>query len=157
MYNRTRLLVWSKGRADILRGVFQQKMSQLGPFIQKAHPCEKCVLVIRDILYLADHQGMLSGQKCYTCEVCGKQFWFSANVHQHQKEHNGTEMWTMLSLRKAADFKCQEGTSPVGKLGRIFLATVPSPTQATHNWIEVTQQHQMQGGLSQQKKSLQVQ
>ncbi|KAF5929498.1 hypothetical protein HPG69_007251 [Diceros bicornis minor] len=55
-----------------------------GPSIQK-HPCEKCVLVGRDILYLAEYEGSHLGQKSYTCEACGKQFWFSPNHHQHQK------------------------------------------------------------------------
>ncbi|XP_036689616.1 zinc finger protein 211-like isoform X1 [Balaenoptera musculus] len=57
------------------------------PSIQKTHPCEKCVMAGRDILYLPEYQGLPAGQKSYTCEACGKQFWFSPNHHQHQK-HN---------------------------------------------------------------------
>ncbi|KAB0398473.1 hypothetical protein E2I00_008031, partial [Balaenoptera physalus] len=57
------------------------------PSIQKTHPCEKCVMAGRDILYLPEYQGLHPGQKSYTCEACGKQFWFSPNHHQHQK-HN---------------------------------------------------------------------
>jgi hypothetical protein len=57
----------------------------------KAHPCEMCVLIVKDMLNLAEHQGMLFEEKWYICEASSKQFWLSLELHQ--KEHNGEGMW----------------------------------------------------------------
>ncbi|CAK7300650.1 Zinc finger protein 132 [Vulpes lagopus] len=74
------------------QNVFLGRMPQIltsDPSTQKVHLCEMCVPVMKDILYLAEHQGIPTGQKSYTCVAYGKQFCFSANFHQHQNEHSG--------------------------------------------------------------------
>lgn len=50
-------------------------------------PCEMCGLVLRNILCLDDHQRTHHGQKLYTCWACEKRFYFTVNLHQHQKQH----------------------------------------------------------------------
>ncbi|XP_046536822.1 zinc finger protein 211-like [Equus quagga] len=101
------------------------KTPNLGPPIQKTHPCEKCVLVGGEILYLAEYQGSHLGQKSYTCEACGKQFWFSPNVHQHQKQ---TEEKPFRREMDKASFmtSCKIHVSgkpcTCGEVGKDFLA-----------------------------------
>ncbi|XP_053066787.1 zinc finger protein 772 isoform X3 [Acinonyx jubatus] len=75
---------------NISVGVSQVRTPKAGPSTQKAHPCETCGPLLKDILHLAEPQGTHPGQKSYTCGACGKQFWFSTNL-QHQKQHSGGE------------------------------------------------------------------
>nr|XP_055167770.1 zinc finger protein 772 isoform X1 [Nyctereutes procyonoides] len=77
-------------KQNISVGMSQVKTPKTGPATQKAHPCETCGLVLKDILYLAEHQRAHPGQKSYMCGACGKQFWFNANLH-YQKQHSGEE------------------------------------------------------------------
>ncbi|XP_045843894.1 zinc finger protein 772 isoform X3 [Meles meles] len=71
-------------------GVSQVRTPKAGPSTQKAHLCETCGLVLRDILHVAESQGTHPEQKSYMCGACGKQFCFNANLH-HQKQHSGEE------------------------------------------------------------------
>ncbi|XP_047566649.1 zinc finger protein 772 isoform X1 [Lutra lutra] len=71
-------------------GVSQVRTPKARPSTQKAHLCETCGLVLRDILHVAEPQGTHPEQKSYMCGACGKQFCFNANLH-HQKQHSGEE------------------------------------------------------------------
>ncbi|XP_063575841.1 zinc finger protein 211 isoform X1 [Pongo abelii] len=73
----------SEQRISVER-VPQFRTSKEGSSSQNADSCEICGLVLRDILHLAEHQGTNCGQKLHTC---GKQFYISANLQQHQRQH----------------------------------------------------------------------
>uniref|UniRef100_F6YJ43 Zinc finger protein 772 n=1 Tax=Equus caballus TaxID=9796 RepID=F6YJ43_HORSE len=75
-------------KQNISVGMLQTRTPKEGHSIQKAHPCETCGLVLKDILHLAEHQETHPGQKPYMCVACGKQFWLSTNLH-YQKQHSG--------------------------------------------------------------------
>nr|XP_019567181.1 PREDICTED: zinc finger protein 552-like isoform X4 [Rhinolophus sinicus] len=94
--------------------VSQVRISKAGLSSQRAHPCERCTPVLKDILHLADHQGTHHGQKLCRLASCGKQLYFSANLPQHQTQNIGPfekmvlyqqvftrhwtdHMWTMMS------------------------------------------------------------
>ncbi|XP_012790048.2 zinc finger protein OZF-like isoform X1 [Sorex araneus] len=66
-------------------GLSLQSISVEPVSLSKTPSCEKCILVERETLYMADYQGSSPIQKSYHCEACGKQFWLSPNLHQHQK------------------------------------------------------------------------
>eukprot|EP00069_Balaena_mysticetus_P012883 bmy_21742T0 len=70
-----------------VEGVSQIRTPRAGSSPEKAQPCKMCVPVLRDILHLAEEQGTNRGQKAYTCGACGKQFYFTANLQQHRKQH----------------------------------------------------------------------
>uniref|UniRef100_A0A8C6AGG0 Uncharacterized protein n=2 Tax=Monodon monoceros TaxID=40151 RepID=A0A8C6AGG0_MONMO len=75
------------------QSVSQERMPQIRTLkpdlsTQKAHLCEMCAPVMKDVLYLAEHQGTYTGQKSCTCVACGEQFCFRANLDQHQEEHS---------------------------------------------------------------------
>uniref|UniRef100_A0A8C0DR95 Zinc finger protein 772 n=1 Tax=Balaenoptera musculus TaxID=9771 RepID=A0A8C0DR95_BALMU len=71
-----------------VKGVSQVTIPKTILSSQKAHPCETCGPILKDVLYLAEHQETHPGQKPHMCVACGKQLWFSANLH-HQKQHSG--------------------------------------------------------------------
>ena len=68
-------------------GVSQMRTPRAGLSPEKTQPCKMCTPVLRDILHLAEEQGTNRGQKAYTCGPCGKQFYFIANLQEHQKPH----------------------------------------------------------------------
>ncbi|KAK2509183.1 hypothetical protein MC885_021749 [Smutsia gigantea] len=53
---------------------------------KKAHPCEVCGLILRDILHLVEHQGTHDRQKLHRCGACGKQLHVRENFFHHQKQ-----------------------------------------------------------------------
>ncbi|XP_007175497.2 zinc finger protein 772 isoform X1 [Balaenoptera acutorostrata] len=71
-----------------VKGVSQVTIPKTILSSQKAHPCETCGPILNDVLYLAEHQETHPGQKPHMCVACGKQLWFSANLHR-QKQHSG--------------------------------------------------------------------
>lgn len=54
---------------------------------EKAQPCKISVPVLRGILHLAEEEGTNRTQKAYSCRACGKEFYFPANIQQHQKQY----------------------------------------------------------------------
>ncbi|XP_023597028.1 zinc finger protein 671 [Trichechus manatus latirostris] len=72
-----------------VEGVSQIRTPMAGPCTQKTHHCDICGSILKDILHPAEHQGSKARQKLYMCWACEKQFWFSANLSQHQKQHSG--------------------------------------------------------------------
>ncbi|XP_026893283.1 zinc finger protein 501-like [Acinonyx jubatus] len=98
------------------------KATDPGPPVWKAHPCEKCVLVGRDILYLAEDQGPHPGQKSYTCEACGKQLWFSTSLHQHQKHNEEKPFRWDMEVVTSYKLHVSGKPFPCGEIGKDFLA-----------------------------------
>jgi len=68
--------------------VSHDSISKARSSTQMAHPCDICGPILKDILHLGEHQEARQGLKPYTCGACGRQFWFSANFLQHQKQYN---------------------------------------------------------------------
>ena len=68
-------------------GASQVRTHQASPDPQKAHPCEICGLVLKDILGVAlpqrTHPQLRPG-------TCGRRTSFTANLHQHGKQHRET-------------------------------------------------------------------
>lgn len=55
------------------------------PATQKTYPCEKSVLMGRDILCLTTDHGFHPEQKSHACGTWGEHAWFIPNLHQHQQ------------------------------------------------------------------------
>ncbi|KAM7059753.1 zinc finger protein 416-like isoform 4-T4 [Molossus nigricans] len=67
-----------------VQGESQLRISKANPSTQKTHLCEKCVSGLKDILHQTERQAIYSEQKPYFGRET-KDFWFSENLHQHQK------------------------------------------------------------------------
>uniref|UniRef100_A0A671EAC1 Uncharacterized protein n=1 Tax=Rhinolophus ferrumequinum TaxID=59479 RepID=A0A671EAC1_RHIFE len=108
--------------------VSQVRSSKAGLSSQRAHPCERCTPVLKDILHLADHQGRTHhGQKLCRLASCGKQLYFSANLPQHQTQNIGEKPFRIDVSRASFGNDCTFHVS--GKrftcwvVGKDFLAT----------------------------------
>lgn len=106
---------------------------------KKVHPCEICVQILRDFLYLNEYQGTHSKQKLHRCETCGKQLYVSINLHQHQKQCIGEKPFRRDVDRASFVKNCKYHVS--GKplvfrvVGKDFLASSQFLQQwATHTW-----------------------
>lgn len=58
------------------QGESQVRALNAGTATQKVCPCEVCGPVMKDIVFLAEHQEIHPGQKLHSCEACGRQLWF---------------------------------------------------------------------------------
>nr|XP_019567180.1 PREDICTED: zinc finger protein 211-like isoform X3 [Rhinolophus sinicus] len=107
--------------------VSQVRISKAGLSSQRAHPCERCTPVLKDILHLADHQGTHHGQKLCRLASCGKQLYFSANLPQHQTQNIGEKPFRINVSRASFGNDCTFHVS--GKhftcwvVGKDFLAS----------------------------------
>ncbi|XP_042638971.1 zinc finger protein 772 [Orycteropus afer afer] len=72
-------------------GVSPVSTPEAGLSMHKAHSCEMCGLVLKDILHLAEQQGTHHRQKPCMCVACGRQFWLSVPLPQHRKQQNGEQ------------------------------------------------------------------
>nr|XP_036848952.1 zinc finger protein 418-like [Manis javanica] len=94
-----------------------------GQPVQKTHPCEKCVLLRRDILCVVEYQGHHPGLKSHTCEACGDHFWLTPNFHQHQKCNDEKLFGTdKASSGTSCKFHVSEKPFTCREIGEDFLA-----------------------------------
>ncbi|DAA19304.1 TPA: zinc finger protein 587-like [Bos taurus] len=103
---------------------------------EKTQPCKMCIPVLRDILHLAEEQGTNGEQKVYTCGACGKEFYFTANNQQHQKQHVRENRFLCNTERPSFLKTCT--VHPAGnfstymEIGNDFMASMGVQSQATN-------------------------
>ncbi|KAF5929473.1 hypothetical protein HPG69_007224, partial [Diceros bicornis minor] len=96
-------------------------------FPKKAHPCEMCGLILRDILHLVEHHETHDKQKLHRCGAYGEQLYVSTNLRQHQKQCTGEK--PLRSHVDRASFvkncKCRVSGKPFifRVVGKNFLAS----------------------------------
>lgn len=106
---------------------------------RKAHPCEICVQILREFLYLNKYQGTHSKQKLHRCETCGKQLYVSINLHQHQRQCIGEKPFRRdvdrASFVKNCKYHVSRKPLVFRVVGKDFLASSQFLQQwATHTW-----------------------
>ena len=74
-------------QSTFVEGVSQVRTPKAFPFIQKAHPCEICDPLLKDIWHLAEQQGSCPAQKLYTWDPCGRGFLCSDSLYHHQQQY----------------------------------------------------------------------
>ncbi|XP_021573575.1 zinc finger protein 671 isoform X2 [Carlito syrichta] len=103
----------------------------------QTHPCDICDPVLKDILHLPEYQEDKSRQKPYSCGACGKEFWFSTNFDQHQKQSGEEKPFRGEEVRdsvKSCRVHVPEKTLTRGKSETNFLAMSGYlPHQAPHS------------------------
>ncbi|XP_058392004.1 zinc finger protein 772-like [Diceros bicornis minor] len=108
-------------------GVSQVRTLEVGPSIQKSHPCEMCDPILKYILSLAGHQGTSPGQPSYPCKSCGTAFWFSVNLDQIQKQQSGEIFPRMENVQpssvKSSESQMSEKVFTFREGGEDFLAS----------------------------------
>uniref|UniRef100_A0A4X1SJ50 Zinc finger protein 671 n=1 Tax=Sus scrofa TaxID=9823 RepID=A0A4X1SJ50_PIG len=102
----------------------------------KTYSCDVSDLsdpVFKDIRHLTENQGGKASPEPRTCEACGKPFWFSADLHRHQKQQSGEKFFrtdegrdSVKSCRTSVpDKTCIHGES------RMDLPA----TSGLHHWV----------------------
>lgn len=88
----------------------------------RSHPCKMYSPVLKDNLRLAEHQRIHQSQKLCRFGPYGKQLYFSANIHQYQKQDTGEKPFRInisrVSFVMTTTFMCMGSPLPAGKLGR---------------------------------------
>ncbi|CAI9161196.1 unnamed protein product [Rangifer tarandus platyrhynchus] len=120
-------------------GVSQIGTPRADSSAEKVQPCKICILVLRNILHLTEEQGTNSGQKAYSCGTHGKQFCFTADIQQHQKQHTRENLLQYikgkLSVLKSCTIHASGSLSPYSEIGKEFVANmgVHPQTKTTRN------------------------
>ena len=100
---------------------------------EKVQPCKIYILVLRNILHLTEEQGTNSGQKAYSCGTHGKQFCFTADIQQHQKQHTRENLLQYikgkLSFLKSCTIHASGSLSPYSEIGKEFVANMGDQPQ----------------------------
>ena len=103
---------------------------------EKAQPCKICVPVLRDILHLAEEEGTNRTQKAYSCRTCGKEFYFTANIQQHQKQYIRKKPFQYDMVRssflKSCTIHATGNLSTNMEIGNEFKAIMVVQPQATN-------------------------
>ncbi|TKC43366.1 hypothetical protein EI555_014275, partial [Monodon monoceros] len=117
-------------------GVSQMRIPRAGSSPERAQPCKMCIPVLRDILHLAEEQGTNREQKAYRCGACGKEFCFSANLQEHQKQHIREKPFSCDMGRPAFFKSCRihvmENLSTYMEIGNNYVANMGVQPQTTN-------------------------
>ncbi|XDA83966.1 hypothetical protein R6Z07F_013817 [Ovis aries] len=115
-------------------GVSQIGTPRTDSSAEKVQPCKICILVLKNILHLTEEQGTNSGQKANTCGAHGKQFCFTADIQQHQKQHMRETLLQhitgKLSFFKSCTMHASGSLSPYSEIGKEFVANMGIQPQA---------------------------
>ncbi|XP_045706233.1 zinc finger protein 530-like isoform X2 [Phyllostomus hastatus] len=63
------------------------------PATQKAHPCQQCVSILKDILHVIEFQAVYLEQKAFFSNVSVRGFCFRGNLHQQQRPASAEKPW----------------------------------------------------------------
>uniref|UniRef100_G1PYN6 KRAB domain-containing protein n=1 Tax=Myotis lucifugus TaxID=59463 RepID=G1PYN6_MYOLU len=72
-----------------VQGESRVRASKTAPATQKSHSCKRCFSVLKDIFHLTQSQVEYFEHKCFFSEACVRDFCFSENPHQQQKDVSG--------------------------------------------------------------------
>ncbi|XP_057575509.1 zinc finger protein 671-like [Hippopotamus amphibius kiboko] len=131
-----------------LEGVSQFRTPMVG---LKTNPYDLSGPLLEDILHLTDYQLGKARQEPHTCEACGKQSWFSTDLHQHHQQHSGEKFFRRDEDRNSVQ-RCRicvpEKTYVHGE-GRMDLpATSGLQHRVPHDRLKSCKSTELGGALS---------
>ncbi|CAN0528248.1 unnamed protein product [Rangifer tarandus platyrhynchus] len=124
-------------QSESAEGVSQISTPRAGSSPENVQPCKICTPVLRDISHLTEEQRNInnSGQKAYICGACGKQFFFTANIQQHQIQHIGQKSFQFgmgsPTFLKSCMIHARENLSPNMEIANNFVANTELQQQDT--------------------------
>ncbi|KAK1329640.1 hypothetical protein QTO34_009822 [Cnephaeus nilssonii] len=84
----------------------QVKASKTALPTQKTILCDRCLSVLKAILHLTESQAADLKQKAFFSDACVRDFCFSANPHQEQREASGEKPWKEAVDRASLVTRC---------------------------------------------------
>uniref|UniRef100_G1QFB1 KRAB domain-containing protein n=1 Tax=Myotis lucifugus TaxID=59463 RepID=G1QFB1_MYOLU len=94
------------GQSVSVHGESQVRAPKTEPATQRTHLCERCFSMIKDILHLTESQAADFEQKAFFSDACGRDFCFSANPRQQQREASGEKPWKEAVDRASFVTRC---------------------------------------------------
>ncbi|CAK6437534.1 unnamed protein product [Pipistrellus nathusii] len=127
----------------------QVRASETAPATQRTRLCRRCFSLLTDILHLTESQAADFEQKGFFSDACVRDFCFSANLHQQQREASGEKPWREAVDRASFVTRCSFYLSWVlstsGEVGEDFPAfselfqhQVPLNTEEPHSGSEIS-------------------
>ncbi|XP_006763647.1 PREDICTED: zinc finger protein interacting with ribonucleoprotein K [Myotis davidii] len=138
-------------------GESQVGASKTAPATQKTYLCKRCFSVLKDILHLTELQAAYCEQKAFFSDTSVKDFFFSANCHQQQRDASGEKSWREDMDRASFVSRCSfyltwvpSTSREVGKdlpaISDILQHQATVSTEEPHNSSEIS--YEFLGGKS---------
>ncbi|XP_036162415.1 zinc finger protein 551-like, partial [Myotis myotis] len=89
-----------------VQGESQVRASKTEPATQRTHVCKRCFSVFKDILHLTESQAAYLEQKAFFNDTRVRDFCFSANPRQQQREASGEKPWKEVVDRASFVTRC---------------------------------------------------
>uniref|UniRef100_L7N1V4 KRAB domain-containing protein n=1 Tax=Myotis lucifugus TaxID=59463 RepID=L7N1V4_MYOLU len=89
-----------------VQGESQVRASKTEPTTQRTHVCKRCFSVFKDILHLTESQAAYLEQKAFFNDTRVRDFCFSANPRQQQREASGEKPWKEAVDRASFVTRC---------------------------------------------------
>ncbi|XP_059534206.1 zinc finger protein 551-like isoform X5 [Myotis daubentonii] len=135
-----------------IQGESQVRASKTASATQRTHLCKWCFSVFKDILHLTESQAADIEQNAFFSDACMRDFCFSANLHQQQRDGRGEKPWKEDMDRASFVTRCSFYLSWVPstsrEVGKVFLATselpqhqAPPNTEKPHSGSEISQEY----------------
>ncbi|ELK29029.1 Zinc finger protein 211 [Myotis davidii] len=132
------------------RGESQVRASKTEPATQTTHVCKRCFSVFKDILHLIESQAAYLEQKAFFRETCVRDFFFSANPCQQQREASGEKPWKETVDRASFVTRCsfylsglpssrREVGQDLPTISKLLQPQAPLDTEEPHSGSEISQ------------------
>ncbi|XP_014391507.1 PREDICTED: zinc finger protein 416-like [Myotis brandtii] len=134
-----------------VQGESQVGASETEPASQRTHLCGKCFSVLKDILHLTESQAADFEQKAFFSDACVRDFCFSANPHQQQREASGEKPWKEAVDRASFVTRCsfylswvhspnKEVGEDLPAISELLEHQAPLNTEEPHSGSEISQE-----------------
>uniref|UniRef100_G1PZL9 KRAB domain-containing protein n=1 Tax=Myotis lucifugus TaxID=59463 RepID=G1PZL9_MYOLU len=135
-----------------VQGQSQVTVSKTEPATQKTHLCKRCFSVFKDILHLTESQAAYIEQKAFFNYPRVRDFCFSANPRQQQREASGEKPWKEAVNRTSFVTRCSfylsglpSSSREVGEdlpaISELLQPQAPLNTEEPHSGSEISLKH----------------
>uniref|UniRef100_G1NSI9 KRAB domain-containing protein n=1 Tax=Myotis lucifugus TaxID=59463 RepID=G1NSI9_MYOLU len=132
-----------------VQGESQVRASKTEPATKRTHVCKRCFSVLKDILHLTESQAAYFEQKAFFSDECVRDFCFSANPRQQQREASGEKPWKEAVDRASFVTRCsfylsglpsssREGGEDLRAISELPQPQAPLATKEPHSGSEIS-------------------
>nr|KAF6269516.1 hypothetical protein mMyoMyo1_011224 [Myotis myotis] len=133
-----------------VQGESQIRASKTAPATQRTHLCKRCFSVLKDILHLTESQAAYFEQKAFFSDEWVRDFCFSANPCQQQREASGEKPWKEAVDRALFVTRCsfylpglpstrREVGEDLPAISELLQPQAPLNTEEPHSGSEISQ------------------
>uniref|UniRef100_G1QDU1 KRAB domain-containing protein n=1 Tax=Myotis lucifugus TaxID=59463 RepID=G1QDU1_MYOLU len=135
-----------------VQGESQVRASKTEPATQKTHVCKRCFSVLKDILHLTESLAAYLEQKAFFSDTHERDFCFSSNPHQQQREASGEKPWKEAVDRASFVTRCsfylsglpsssREGGEDLPAISELIQHQASLKTEEPHSGSEISLKH----------------